>query len=88
MSDFNIIQPRRWRSIFEFLATFWPAMVAPIVLILSVRFHHPWLGMAVFVGMAVARRWWWTCVFGLLNALAILGGFIGCAIAAIKILAD
>jgi hypothetical protein len=58
----------------------------PVVLILSARFHQPIIGMCIFVCMALARRWWWSCVFGLVNAAAILGGFIGCAIAAFKLL--
>jgi hypothetical protein len=43
--------------------------------------------MTIFVAMAVAIRWWWTCIFGLLNAMAILGGFIACIGVALKMLA-
>jgi hypothetical protein len=48
------------------------------------RFHHPWIGIVTFIGIALAWRLWWTCVFGLLNAMAILGGFIGCGIAVLR----
>jgi hypothetical protein len=58
-----------------------------VVVFLSVRLH-PFVGMAMFVGMMLARRWWWTCIFGLPNAMMILAGFVACAIAAIKILTN
>ncbi|MGV3663776.1 MAG: hypothetical protein ACO1TE_26635 [Prosthecobacter sp.] len=63
-----------------------PLVATPLVVTLAVAFERPWIGMALFAGMAHAHRWWWTCIFGLLNALAIAGGFIACAVAAVRLL--
>jgi hypothetical protein len=84
MNDFRTILPNQWRKLLDFLATFWPLMATPIVAILSIRLQHPWLGVAVFVGIALARRWWWTCIFGLMNGMAIFAGLIGCAIVGVR----
>lgn len=65
---------------------FWPLIMMPIILVFSVRCHQPWMGMVLFVGMALAHRWWWTCIFGLVNASAIIGGFLGCLVALLRML--
>ncbi len=72
------------RTVRDFLIVFSPLILTPFVLILALRFHHPWMGMFVFGGIALARKWWWSCVFGLLNAVVIFAGFIGCAVAVFK----
>lgn len=86
MSDSKTARFTWWRTILDGLATFWPTLVTPAVLALSVHFRHPWLGVAVFVSIALAHRWWWTCIFGLLNAMALLGGILGCAIVGVRIM--
>jgi len=81
-------QPSRWQSFFEFssafFSTFWPILATPVVLVSTVHFHQPWIGMVIFGSIGLAHKWWWTCIFGLLNAAAIVAGFLACAGAVIQ----
>ena len=67
-----------------FLQAFWPALITPVLICVSLNTGHPFLGVLGFACMAAAKRLWWTCIFGLLNAMAILAGFLVCIIPAVR----
>jgi hypothetical protein len=77
-------RPSSWRFLAENVSAFWPLLATPVIMFLAFHFRLPWLGMIAFVVLGLAIRYWWTCVFGLLNAMALLGGFLGCVVATIK----
>jgi hypothetical protein len=70
----------------EFPLAIWPALVAMIVTPLSICFRQPWIGIVILMGLVLAYKRWWTCVFGLLNFMALSVGVLSCSIAAIKLL--
>jgi hypothetical protein len=86
MHDLHTVRPSRWRAVVDFISAFWPILLMPVVMFLALHFRQPWFGMIAFVIIGCMARFWWSCVFGLLNAMAVFGGFLGCAIATIKIL--
>lgn len=69
-----------WRSAGDFALAFWPLLATAVVIIFSIRLHQPLIGMTILTGLALARKRWWSCIFGILNMAGILGGFLVCAI--------
>jgi hypothetical protein len=86
MQDLQPVRQSRWKAVGVFLSVFWPLMLTPLVMYLALHFRQPWFGMIAFVLIGLLARFWWSCIFGLLNAMAVFGGFLGCTIATIKIL--
>ncbi len=80
------IRPMPQHSSIEFLAAFWPLLAAIIVTPLTIYFRQPWIGIVILIGIALDQKRWWTCVFGLLNAIALAVGVLNCSVAAIKLL--
>jgi hypothetical protein len=79
------IRPSPWKGTVDFILVFWPTLLTPVILFLALHYKLPWLGAIVFIAIGLMIRFWWTCVFGLLNAIIVFSGFIGCFIVAMKI---
>jgi hypothetical protein len=86
MQNSPSVRQSRWKAVGEFLSVLWPLMVTPLVMYLALHFRQPWFGMIAFALIGLLIRFWWSCILGLLNAMAVFGGFLGCTIATIKIL--
>jgi hypothetical protein len=56
----------------------------PIIIAGSIALRMPWLGMVAFVVLMLLTRYWWSCLLGLLNLIAILAGLVSCAISTWK----
>lgn len=80
------MKPNRWRVVVDFLMVFWPILLMPMIVLTALHFRQPWFGMIAFAGIGLMIRFWWSCIFGLLNASAIIAGFLVCAIATLKVL--
>jgi len=80
------IRPKPQPLLFEFPLAFWPLLITTIVTPLSIHFQQPWLGLTTLVGIALARKRWWTCVFGLINDIALAVGVLNCSIASVQLL--
>ncbi len=78
--------PKPRHSSLEFLSAVWPLLVAMIVPPLSVFFRQPWIGIIILIGITLAYKRWWTCVFGLLNFIALAVGVVNCFLFAIQLL--
>lgn len=82
----SIMPPKPRHSSLEFLSALWPLLSTMIVTPLSMCFRQPWIGIIILMGIALAYKRWWTCVFGLLNFIALAAGVVSCSIFAIKLL--
>jgi hypothetical protein len=61
--------------------TFYPLIVSVVHTPIIVKFQVPWFGLALGVVLFALKRTWWTCIFGLLNAMAVLAMMIACVVA-------
>ena len=73
-------------AIFDSIQAFYPLACVVVFTPLSIALGHPWLGIILFVVILFLWRTWWTCVFGLMNSMALFGGILGCLIPYIQML--
>ena len=64
----------------EALQAFYPLIISVVLTPIIVKLHMPWIGLALGVILFALKRTWWTCIFGLLNAMAILAMMIACTV--------
>ena len=62
------------------LQTFYPLIVSLVLTPFVVVLNLPWIGLALGVVLFALKRTWWTCVFGLLNAMAIIAMMLACVV--------
>jgi hypothetical protein len=59
---------------------FWPMAVTLIVVPVAVVLDSLWLGPLVLLPILFVPRIWWTCIFGLVNWMTLVGGIVACAV--------
>ena len=59
---------------------FWPMLVTFVVVPTAVVTDALWIGPLVLLPILIVPRFWWTCIFGLLNWMTLVAGIAMCAI--------
>jgi hypothetical protein len=62
------------------LQTFYPLIVSLVITPFIVVLNLPWIGLALGAVLFALKRTWWTCIFGLLNAMAIVAMMLACVV--------
>jgi hypothetical protein len=64
-----------------YLQAFSPLILSAVATPLILRFDVPWVGILLGVVLLALHKTWWTCIFGLMNAMAVFAMMIACAVA-------
>ena len=72
------------RAILDALHAFYPTLTTVAVVPAVILAGHPWIGIPIFAVVLALWRTWWTCLFGLGNAMMLWGGIIACLIPYIR----
>ena len=70
----------------DVVLVFWPSIVTVLVVPLTVLRGHAWVGVALLTVILFLPRFWWSCLFGLLNWMILVGGVLACLIPYLKML--
>jgi hypothetical protein len=73
-------------ALLDSIQAFYPIACVVIFLPATIAIGHPWIGIVLFI--VILRLWktWWTCVFGLMNAMMLWAGIAGCLVPYIRLL--
>ena len=73
-------------EILDYFGAFYPIACVVVFVPLTTVIGHPWIGIVLFIVIHYLWKTWWTCIFGLMNAMALWGGIAGCVIPYIRML--
>jgi hypothetical protein len=64
----------------DVLQTFYPLIASLVLTPFIVVLNLPWIGLLLGVVLFALKRTWWTSIFGLLNAMAIIAMMFACVV--------
>ena len=70
----------------ETLQAFYPIVCVVIFVPATIAIGHPWIGIVLFIVIHWLWKTWWTCIFGLMNAMVLWAGIAGCLLPYLRML--
>ena len=74
-------QQSRLRTAGESIQAFYPLILSVVATPVILKFDVLWVGIVLGVILLALHETWWTCIFGLMNSIAVLAMMIACAVA-------
>ena len=71
----------RLRIAGESVQAFYPLILSAVATPVVLKFDILWFGFFLGVVLLALHKTWWTCIFGLMNSMAVLAMMIACAVA-------
>lgn len=65
----------------EALRTFYPLILSVVATPLILRLDVLFVGILLGIILLALKNTWWTCIFGLLNAMAVVAMMLACVVA-------
>jgi len=62
------------------LQAFYPLIVSLVLTPFVLALNLPWIGIALGAVLFSLKRTWWTCIFGIFNAMAIVAMMVACVV--------
>lgn len=73
-----------WKEIGDVAVGFWPLALTYSLVPLALYFRVGWIGAVVLTIVLCLPRFWWSCVFGLLNWITMVTGIAICLLATMR----
>ena len=71
----------RLRIAGESVQAFYPLILSAVATPLVLKFDVPWAGILLGLVLLALHKTWWTCIFGLMNSMAVFAMMITCLVA-------
>jgi MFS superfamily sulfate permease-like transporter len=71
----------RLRIAGESIQAFYPLILSVFATPLIIKFDVLWVGILLGVILLALHKTWWTCIFGLLNSMAVIAMMLACVVA-------
>ena len=71
-------EKRRLQTAGETIQAFYPLILCAVSLPLVIKFDAWWAGIALGVILLMLHKTWWTCIFGLMNSIALIAMMLVC----------
>jgi hypothetical protein len=68
------------QKVCEALHAFYPLILSVVATPLILKFDVFWVGILLGIFLLVLKNTWWTCIFGLLNAMAVVAMMLACVV--------
>ena len=71
----------RLRTAGESIQVFYPLILSAVATPLILKFDVLWVGILLGVVLLALHKTWWTCIFGLMNSMAVFAMMLACVVA-------